>query len=176
MQGLITVIRIHSGGKLVSNQKAVDYGWIRPGMAQPAGWGLTREEIPLGFNLTVDGGRQALAYLFGGKAPLANFTCSKFGIGTGTTAPNASDIALEAPVNVGVGSGALFAATGQTDFPDAMVARVELNIPANSDANGTLITELGLFTSEGTLLCRKVNTGISKNSSFEPTLLWRVRF
>lgn len=179
MQGLITVARVTSDGKIVSTQQAVDRGWIKPGMAQPSGWGLAKEEVPIGFNMTVDGGRQALAYLFGGRS-LAAYACSKFAIGTGTTAPNASDVALEAMV-ADLSGGHPLKDVGMIDWPSEFVARVELVIPQDN-ANGLLITEFGLFASppdqydSGTLLCRKVDTGIPKSSAFSPTLLWRVRF
>lgn len=176
VKGFVTVSRIlDAAGRPVSNQLAVDRGWIIPAGSSPPGWGIGREEIPLGENLFVDGGRQLMAYCFGFRAPIEDYTCSKFGIGTGSTAPNVADVALEAPITLASTSSILGNIDG-IDFLSPFVVRVSFTLGA-ADANGYLITERGLFSGNGTLLARHVTSaGINKTSDFTPTLTWRLRF
>ena len=178
-QGLVTVSSIvDASGKAISLQQAVDYGWIKPasGAATPAGWGLTpKSEISLGTNLFVDQGRQLLAFCFGFRSPVSDFTCQKFGVGTGTTAPAVTDVALQSPITL-ASVGSITAPILGVDFLTPFVVRVSYQI-ALGDANGFLITERGLFSGNGTLFARHVSAaGINKTSDFSPTLTWRIRF
>ena len=175
-EGLITVSQITlADGKPMPLRKACDYGWITPERV-PAGWDVGADEVCLGRNLFLDQGRQLLAYAFGFRAPIENYTVQNFGVGTGLTAATVTDVALEAPVVLASGFGATTAPITSVDFLTAFVLRVGFTI-AVGDANGYLLTEFGLFSGNNTLLARKVRSvGINKTSDFATTLQWRVRF
>lgn len=176
-EGLVTVSGlVDAEGKSISLQQAVDYGWIKGARSAPAGWGITpKSEISLGKNLLVDQGRQLLAFCFGFRSPISNFTCQQFGLGTGTTAPAVTDVAIESPIFLNSVSANTAPILG-VDFLTPFVVRVSYQI-ALGDANGFLITERGLFSGNGTLFARHVSAaGINKTSDFSPTLTWRLRF
>ena len=174
-KGLVTVSGVvDADGKPISTQQAVDYGWIVPARGNFQGWGLTKEEVPLGKNLFVDQGRQLLAYAFGFRAPIENYVCRKFGVGTGRTPAKVTDIALESPVTLD--SGFTTGAVDSIDFLSAFLVRVSFTL-GTADANGYAISELGLFTGSDVLLARKLRSVvINKTSDFSPTLTWRLRF
>lgn len=175
-KGLVSVSSIlDADGKPVSTQKAVDYGWISaPEGRQPAGWGLDRDEVVVGTNTFVDNGRQVLAYLFGGRTPLLDYTCQYFSVGTGTTASSVKDVALEAPITLSNGS--TQKAIDSVSFTGAYIIRVSFRLGV-LDANGYIISEMGLFSGNGSLLARKIRpTSINKTSNFSPVISWRIRF
>lgn len=175
IEGLVTLKRVLlPDGKEMTTQRAVELGWILPAPRQrPRGWGLERHEVVVGKNLFTDNGRQLMAFAFGERSPISNFTCRKFGLGTGITPPKVTDVSLESPISFYLG--------GQTkpintvDFSTPFVAKVEFTIAA-SEANGFLITEMGLFSGNDTLIARRVHVGINKTSDFSPVLGWRIRF
>jgi hypothetical protein len=176
-EGLVTVSGVRlASGRVISTQQAVDYGWIIPSEGvSPSGWGLERHEVSLGKNLWLDQGRQLLAYCFGFRAPISDFTCQKFSVGTGTTTPQVTDVALEAPITLASTSSTMASIDG-VDFLSPFVVRISYTI-ALGDANGNLITERGLMSGNGTLFARHVTTaGINKTSDFSPTLSHRIRF
>lgn len=175
-EGLVTVTQVAlAGGKVVPLAKACSYGWITP-QRVPAGWDVGADEVCIGKNLFLDQGRQLLAYAFGFRAPVEDYTCQRFGVGTGLTAAKVTDVALEAPVALASAFGATTAPITSVDYLTAFVLRVGFTI-AVGDANGNLITELGLFSGNNTLLARKVRSvGINKTSDFAVTLTWRIRF
>jgi hypothetical protein len=173
MKGFLTVAKVLlADGAELPTQKAVEYGWL-PNSSQPAGWGLARHEVPLGPNLFVDGGRQLLAYCFGGRSPLSDFFCQKFGVGTGTTAPAVTDSALEAPVSLD--NAAYTKQISSIDFPAPFVCRIECPL-SHADGAGYLLTEIGLFSGNDSLFARSTNLGINKTSDFAPVIMWRIRF
>ncbi len=175
-KGLVTISGITlADGTSIPLQKAIDYGWIKGAQSAPAGWGVGRDEISLGENLFLDQGRQLLAYAFAFRAPIEDYTCQKFGVGTGTTAPKVIDTTLEAPILLSSTS-AYTAPIDSIDFLAAFVVRVGFSV-ATSDANGYLLTELGLYSGNDTLVARKIRSvGINKTSDFSPALTWRLRF
>lgn len=175
-KGLVTVSKITlADGTEMPLRKACDYGFITP-QRSPAGWGVGSNEVCLGKNLFVDQGRQLLAYAFGFRAPIQNYTCQQFGVGTGLLAAQVTDVSLQAPVTLASQGGATTAPVSSIDFLTAFVVRVGFTI-ATGDANGNLLTEFGLFSGNGTLLARFVRSvGINKTSDFAPTLTWRIRF
>ena len=176
-KGLVTVSGIRlADGSSISTQRAVDYGWIVPVPGQsPAGWGLERHEVSLGENLFVDQGRQLMAFCFGFRSPVSDFTVQQFSVGTGLTAPQVTDVALESPITLASTASTLAPIDG-VDFLTPFVVRVSYTI-ALGDANGYLITERGLLSGNGTLFARHVSSaGIAKSSDFSPTLTWRIRF
>ena len=161
-KGTVEISRIvDSFGKEIPLEKAIKYGWVQPGA----------ESAP---NLFVDGGRQLMVYAFAFRAPIENFTCQRFGVGTGVRPASVNDVALQAPVTLA--SGLTTGALDSIDFLSAFVMRVAFTLGLN-DANGSLITEMGLFSGNNTLIARRVRTvGINKTSDFSPTLTWRMRF
>ncbi len=146
-------------------QKLVDWN-MAPNTAAPAGWGIGRDEICIGANLTVDGMRQNVAYLLGNQAPTSDYVITSFSVGTGTTAPTVADTGLQNAV--------LTKAIEGCDYPAPFVVRVEMQL-GPSEANGYLLTEWGLYSGNGTLLARKVATGFNKSSSLSPVFYWRLR-
>ena len=166
MQGIITLASLRDdSGKIIPLQKAVDYGFAQ-NVSVPAGWGVGRDEVCLGSNLVVDGGRQLTAYLLGNKSPTSDYVISTFQVGTGTTAPIVADTGMQNSV--------LSKAIEGVDYPAPFVLRVEMQL-GPSDANGYLLTEFGLFSGNGTLFARKIITGFNKASSLSPVFFWRVR-
>lgn len=174
-KGLVTISSVlGADGKPVSLQKAVDYGWLcAPEGRQPAGWGLDRDELVVGYNLFVDQGRQAMAYAFSGRATIANYVLSKFGVGTGTSAAKATDIALESPV--AFYGGAFTKAIDSITYPAPFVIRATFTLGL-SDCNGYALSEYGLHTGAGVLVARKVKAVVTnKTSDYSPTMSWRLR-
>jgi hypothetical protein len=174
---LVTVSSIKlANGQSISTQQAVDYGWIIPAPGRsPTGWGLEKHEVSLGENLFVDQGRQLLAFCFGFRSPISDFTVQQFSVGTGLTAPQVTDVALEAPITL-VSTASTLAPIDGVDFLTPFVVRVSYTI-ALGDANGYLITERGLLSGNGVLFARHVSSaGIAKSSDYSPTLTWRIRF
>lgn len=174
-KGILTISGITlADGKKLSTQQAVDYGWITPTPGLYRGWGLERHEVPLGENLFVDQGRQIVAYAFGFRSPISNYTVQNFGVGTGLTPAKVTDVALQAPVTLNNGS--TTKPIDAVDFLSPFVVRVAFTL-ANNDANGYILSEMGLFSGGGALIARKVRaTSINKTSDFSPTLTWRIRF
>lgn len=175
-EGLLTVTGIQlADGREVTTQQAVDYGWICPSEgSQPAGWGLERHEVPVGRNLFLDQGRQAVAYAFGFRSPIQNYTCQKFGVGTGVTAARVTDVALEAPILL---SGSVYTKNVDAiDYIAPFVIRIAFTLGV-SDANGYIVSEMGLYTGADVLVARKVRAvSVNKTSDFATTLSWRIRF
>ena len=163
LQGIVTIDRIvDSFGKEIPLERAIRYGWIEPGAESAS-------------NLFVDQGRQLLAYAFAFRSPISDYTCQNFGVGTGTTPAKISDVALEAPILLASTSG-FIAPIDSIDFLSAFVVRIAFTI-ALGDANGSNITEMGLFSGASVLIARRVRTvAINKQSDFAPTLTWRLRF
>lgn len=173
-QGIVTVSKITlADGREVSTQQAVDYGWICGAGRQPAGWGLKRHEVLVGTNLFLDQGRQVLCYALGFRSPIVNYTVQKFGVGTGLTPARVTDVALEAPITLS--NSATTKNIDCVDFLSPFVIRIAFTLGVN-DANGYIISEMGLYSGGDALIARKVRAvSINKTSDFSPSLLWRVR-
>lgn len=174
-KGILTISGIAlADGKKLSTQRAVDYGWIKPAPGEFRGWGLDRHEVPLGENLFVDQGRQIVAYAFGFRSPISNYTVQRFGVGTGLTPAKVTDVALQSPVVLNTGS--TTKPIDAVDFLSPFVVRVAFTLATN-DANGYILSEMGLFSGGEALIARKVRAvSINKTSDFSPTLTWRIRF
>lgn len=174
-EGFLTVSGIKlADGKSLTTQQAVDYGWIKPMVGSATGWGLERHEVPVGANLFVDQGRQVVAFAFGFRSPISNYTVQNFSVGTGLTPAKVTDVALQAPITLNNGSTSK--AIDAVDFLSPFVVRVAFTL-ATDDANGYIISEMGLLSGGGALIARKVRAvSINKTSDFSPTLTWRIRF
>ena len=173
VQGLVTITSAvdHNGDK-ISVQRLVDRGAL-PNVKAPAGWGVDREEVCIGFNAPMLNMRQYIAYLMGYRAPVSNYAIGNFGIGTGTQAPASTDVALQSPINFY--NGTSIKPVASIDFPGPFLLRVNYSIGLG-EANGFAITEMGLFSGDGTLMARKTCNAINKDSTWSPSLLWRLRF
>lgn len=170
-EGYVQISQIKgSAGDLVSIDKAIRYGWLkfdsRADYTAHQGEGLR--------NLFLDQGRQLLVFAFGFRAPIENYVCQKYGVGTGTTAARVTDLSLETPITLS--NGGITANVDSIDFLSAFVVRVTFTLGA-SDANGYAITEQGLFSGNDTIMTRRVNSvAINKTSDFAPVITWRIRF
>jgi hypothetical protein len=173
-QGLITVSGIvDSQGRPRSTQYAVEQGWIAPSLTHPTGWDLERHEVVVGFNLFTAQGHQCMAYAMGFRAPIENYVITKFGVGTGVTPPTVTDVALEAPILL---DGNPTKAITAVDFAHPFTLRAQLTLGVG-DANGYIISEMGLFTGSDILVARKVRAvSINKTGDFAPTLIYRLKF
>lgn len=164
--GDVAIVGLHdSSGQPISLDEGLRRGWIHGK--------IHNHEVSVGPNLFVDTGRQAMCYAFGEEGPTANFTIQKFGLGIGTTPPRVTDIALADPLSFYGGNE--LKPIDSVSFPAPFIIHVQFTIAAG-EANGYLITEMGLFTDNGTLLARRTHIGINKSSDFAPTLAWRLRF
>lgn len=175
-EGLLTVRKVLlRTGEVISPEKAVAYGFFKPQFegVNPQDWKLDPTEIPLGKNLFVDIGRQQMAYAFGNRSPITDYVCRNFSIGTGTTPPKVTDMDLENPLAFYGGSS--LKPIDSVEWPDPFISLVLFTIAA-SEANGYLITEMGLFSGSGNLFARRVFSGINKTSDHAPTLGWRIRW
>lgn len=156
----------------MSTQRAVDLGLIIPGK-RPKGWGLEKHEIPIGRNLFLDQGLQAITYAFGNRSPINNYVCKKVGFGTGTSVAKVTDVALESPIEIS--SGVFTKDIDGVDWPAPFIIRVTFTIGAG-ECNGYFLTEFGLFTGSDILVARKIESvGINKSADIAPVLSWRLR-
>jgi len=175
MEGFVSITGFVDGfGHKVSNQKAVDYGWVKPFKGSTSGWDIdSRVEIPLGKNLFVNGGRQMVCYAMGFRSPISNYVIQSFSVGTGTLAPKVTDTSLVNPIILS--NDLTYKAIDGVDFPSPFISRTTFTLGI-SDANGYLITEMGLLSGDGTLIARKSLSGINKSSDWSPSLSWRTRW
>jgi hypothetical protein len=128
------------------------------------------DELPVGKNMHVNSGRQLMIYCWGNRAPITDYACTYFSVGTGTTPPTVSDLALEATV-----PGFTLKAVNSIDYPEPYIARVSMTLGV-SDAVGYLVSEMGLFSGNGTLLNRALLDVPLNKGNLAKTFLWRLRF
>ncbi len=146
--------------------------------------------IICGDNLVVDGGRQVIANLLGGRgysdsAPIIDWIISKVSFGTGDQVARYTDVTLSPQPDVGLGlvggeneieitTGVYKKLISSVDWPQPFIIRMEAVLMPD-EANGVLIRELGLWTSNNTLFARRVLTPVSKDSTIGLSWLWKVR-
>jgi hypothetical protein len=177
-KGFFSISKFVHHGSVITPADAIDRGIVEAihpclgGMAWGAGIDITKE-YPLGQNLWLDNGRQLLAYLFGFRSPIGDYACQLFGVGTGVRPPNVADVELEAPVELT--AGVFKKQIVGVDFPSPFIARVETTL-GEAEANGYLLTEMGLYSGNNTLMNRKVITGVSKDSGLSLSFMIRIRF
>ncbi len=122
----------------------------------------------------MDQGRQIVAYAFGFRSPISDYTVQRFGVGTGLTPAKVTDVALQAPITLN--NDLTTKEIDAVDFLSPFVVRVAFTL-ATDDANGYLISEMGLYSGGEALIARKVRSvSINNTSDFSPTLTWRIRF
>lgn len=156
-------------GKIITPDDAVKRGWIVP-KNNP----VLKPYVDDTRNLFLDQGRQIVAYAFGFRSPVSDYTVQRFGVGTGLTPAKVTDVALQAPVTLNTGS--TTKPIDSVDFLSPFVVRVAFTL-ATDDANGYVLSEMGLFSGGEALIARKVRSvSINKTSDFSPTLTWRIRF
>ncbi len=135
--------------KIVKNRKVID----------------GREER----NLVVNGARTVICQLLAGINQAAN-TVTKIAIGTGNTAPDLTNTALEAEV--------ARVPVINYRFPDLNTVEFEALVDQNT-ANNKTISELGLFTAGDAttpevMIARVVVSPINKDASTSLVILWRI--
>ena len=146
--------------------------------------------IVCGDNLVVDGGRQIIANLLGGRGysdvtPVIDWIISKVSFGTGDQVARYTDVTLSPQPDVGLGlvggeneieitTGVYKKLINSVDFPQPFIVRFEC-ILLPDEANGVLIRELGLWSGNNTLACRKVIVPVSKTADIGLSYLWRLR-
>lgn len=177
--GFLTLVEAkNSVGRQIPLDVVVANGWVTPNPINlPIG--LKSGEVPIGENLFVDNGRQLLAYCIGNKAPVSDYVIAKFGVGLGDAVPNTADVGLEDPLTFydsdsDTIADAQFKPIDSITFPAPFLVRVLFTLAA-TEANDNLITELGLFSGNETLIARRVITGLNKQDDFAPTLAWNIR-
>ena len=176
LDGFISLASVTTScGETLPAIEAVRRGLVEvPPRKAPKSWPtLGPGEVPVGTNLHTNAGRQLMIYCWGNKAPISDFACTKFGIGTGTTPPTVNDVSL---VNgLAFHLGGLFKDVNAIDYPEPYIARVSITI-GDTEAVGSLITEFGLYSGNGTIINRSLlDVGFSK-TNVAKTFLWRLRF
>ena len=119
-------------------------------------------------NTIVNGARDIMSHLLVGDGASVR-KISKLGVGRSSTLPNRTNSALgDEVLKVDIISNT-FPATGQVE----MTALLDYN----STANNKTLNEVGLFTTDGTLMfARQVHAAIAKTSSIQIQYLWRIIF
>lgn len=145
--------------------------------------------ITLGDNLVVNNGRQVIANLLGGRdfnsvTPDKSWVISSISFGTYDEVPRFTDVTLSPQPSAGlyVGGENEIAYDGvnykkplvSVDWPQPFIVRFEA-ILGNSDCNGVLIRELGLWTYNESLFARKAIPALAKSDEWGSSILWRVR-
>lgn len=125
-----------------------------------------RTHMFCGDNLIVSGGRVAMAKLLAGEGTSPDKHVATFGVGTGIVAPNMADTAL---------TGSFTKAITSVTYPQPGVMQFNFSIEL-SEANGTAITEWGLFCADGTLFSRKVEAAINKTGTVRIEGTWQIIF
>lgn len=160
-------------GRVMPAREAVSRGFIEVSGVDTHDWNLTPDEVALGPNLFTNQGRKYLAYAFGGRSPVSNYVCSKFGVGNGNRPTTVADTSLDSPIQLT--AGVTLKAIDGISYPEDYIAVIQFTI-GSAEANGNLIREAGLFSGDGTLLARNVGYNINKTSGFAPVINWRIRF
>jgi hypothetical protein len=171
--GFSKVLAVTEHGRQLSTQEVLRRGLVTPYPGWPDWLPHQEGELPLGPNLFLDAGRQYLAYAWGYRSPVSNVAVASFGVGTGTVPPITQDTALQAPV--AFASGLFTKPVDNVTYPNPFIAQVNYTLAA-ADCNGYLISEVGFFSGDGTLLIRLVRTGLNKQSSIAFSCGHSVRF
>ena len=136
-------------------------------------------EINLAHNLVVTLARENMSRLIAGDTnPAGERYVSKMSWGgaghdpgtpTNAVPPTAGDVALGSEIS-SVGK-----KTAAYDFPDATTVRFVASL-SEAEAVGEGLSEVGLWTTDGTLFARKTFGLITKSSSFVFEFRWRILF
>jgi hypothetical protein len=171
------------GGHLLTGIEASKAGIVRARFCSLRGWPTVGPgELPIGTNIHTDSGRQYMIYCWGGRSPMSDFCCSNFGIGTGIAPEQTTDVALEAPLTFYDSNGdgtadSMYKPVNGIDYPEPFIARVSLTISSTeAQGAGILISEMGLFAADNTLLNRSVLDVPFSMGNVVKTYLWRLRF
>ncbi len=139
--------------------------------------------LDLSRNMVVNNGRQALAYLIGGKdLGTNNMVVTKVSWGTYDEAPRFTDTTLSPQPGVTAGGeneikydgvNRLKAITS-VDYPVPFVTRFECLLGPD-ECNGYTLREMGLWTAGGGLFARKALVPIVKTSDLALSFIWSIR-
>lgn len=144
--------------------------------------------IPLDDNLVVNGGRQILAYLIGGRdyndtTPNNSWIVTHASWGVGGEVPRFTDTTLSpqpSTASTGGDNEILYDGTNRkkpisgVDWPIPFLVRFESILGADEGV-GYIIREYGLWTTNGTLFARKVFPAIVKTDTYGISFLHRIR-
>jgi hypothetical protein len=122
--------------------------------------------------ITYDGRNSPLYLWAPDGVTVADYAIETLRTGTSTTPPTAGDTSLGAPLAGGPTGGIItLTSLDRTRSP----ATGELVITAELDtahANGSVLTEAGLYLANGQLFSRQIHTAITKNSGFTVSYTW----
>ena len=113
-------------------------------------------------NLVVALGKTNIAKLIAGDA--TGTKVNKVSFGTNATDPASTDTAIQNAFTKAL-DGYSYPAANQVMFTWSL---------ASGEANGMLITELGLITDAGTLFARKVRSAVTKTASIRLVGTWTI--
>lgn len=121
-------------------------------------------------NTIVYGARMILAKLLV-AADHTTTKISKMKVGTGTTTPTRNNTTL-------VSDPVVATLTATNTFPTGKPGHVEFQATlGGGEGNSSTLTEVGLFTEDGTtMFARQVHGGIQKTSSIQLQYTWRIIF
>jgi len=184
LDGFLTLKEVTlAGGRLLTGVEAAKAGIVRAEPGQLSKWPeIGPGELPIGTNIHTDSGRQYMIYCWGGRSPVSDFVCTNFGLGTGIAPEQVTDVALEAPLTFYDSDGdgtadSMYKPVNGIDYPEPFIARVSLTISSTeAQGAGILISEMGLFAADNTLLNRAVLDVPFHMENVAKTYLWRLRF
>lgn len=139
--------------------------------------------LDLSRNMVVNNGRQALAYLIGGKDPgTNNMVVTHVSWGTYDEAPRFTDTTLSPQPGVTAGGENEILYDGvnrrklvsSVDWPVPFVVRFECLL-GTDECNGYTLREMGLWTLSGGLFARKALVPIVKTSDLALSFIWNIR-
>jgi hypothetical protein len=131
---------------------AAERGWFPVGKA-PADVKLGDDEVPLAVNLQLDNFRQYMAYAMTFRAPVGNYVLQRFGVGTGTAPPTTADVQLGNQIPLVASDNPSFNTrlVDYAQYPSPFLTQIYFTL-AITDAVGYLVTEMGLYSGDQTLL------------------------
>lgn len=139
--------------------------------------------LNLANNMVVNGGRQAVANLLGGRdAGTNNHVVTHVSWGIYDEAPRFTDTTLSPQPGLTTGGENEIAYNGtdrkklisSVDWPVPFVTRFECLL-GNDECNGYTLREMGLWTASGVLFARKTLVPIVKTSDLALSFTWNIR-
>jgi len=139
--------------------------------------------LDLSRNMVVNNGRQALAYLIGGKdLGTSNMVITSVSWGTYDEAPRFTDTTLSPQPGATAGGENEIKYDGtnrrkaitSVDWPVPFVTRFECLLGPD-ECNGYTLREMGLWTAGGGLFARKALVPIVKTSDLSLSFIWSIR-
>ena len=156
--------------------EAAERGWFPVGRV-PDHVKLGIDEVPLACNMQLDNFRQYMAYAMTFRNPVNNYVLQRFGVGTGLLAPTASDVQLGNQIPLVATDNPLYNTKlfDSVSYQSPFQTIINFTLGVN-DAVGYLITEMGLYSGDQTLLVKwllpaGIQGGVS-SLTFQHRLVW----